>query len=226
MIALRWNIAQSFERLWWQNYLSGTDKHRYLSWKKNYWEDVLQQVFEWTGHEHAADFKNRSLQVLDAGCGPSGIFLNLPQHQVDALDPLMHQYLQEHQLIERQDYPNVGFMRGKLEDFSRKAAYDYVFCMNCINHVNDIGMCLENMFAALKDKGFLVITVDAHKYSIVNRVLSAIPADVLHPYQLSVDDYTHLLEDKFKTSAAKKLIKAGLLFDHYLIMVQKRFALS
>lgn len=222
MIGLRWNIAQAFERLWWHNYLSGKDKSHYLSWKKNYWERVLHQVYDIIGHERSADFRNKSLQVLDAGCGPSGIFLNLGRHQVDALDPLMDLYLQEHQLIKRADYPDVRFIEGMLENFLRRETYDFIFCMNCINHVHDIGRCLQNMHEALKNEGFLVMTVDAHKYRIARRMLKAIPADALHPYQLNADDYIRLLETKFRASKAKiRLVKRGQLFDHCLLAIQK-----
>lgn len=222
MIALRWNIAQTFERLWWHNYLSGKDKAHYLSWKKSYWERVLHQVYDIIGHEKSADLRNKRLQTLDAGCGPSGIFLNLWQHQVDALDPLMDHYLQEHQLFKLTDYPNVRFMEGTLENFSRRETYDFIFCMNCINHVNDIGVCLQNMHEALKNEGFLVMTVDAHKYGIAKRMLNSIPADALHPYQLNADDYIGLLETKFLGSKAKiSFVKRGQLFDHRLLAIQK-----
>jgi hypothetical protein len=67
------------------------------------------------------------------------------------------------------------------------------------------------------------MTVDAHKYAIAKRVLGAIPADVLHPYQLNADDYIRLVETRFRVSKAKmRLVKTGLLFDHCLIMAQKR----
>ena len=135
MISLRWNIAQSFERQWWRNYLSGKDRHLYLDWKKNYWENILEQTFDLIG-KRIADFNYSSLRILDAGCGPAGIFLNLRLHKVDALDPLVNQYLEKHQLIDRADYPNTRFIQGKLESFISSGTYDYIFCMNCINHVN------------------------------------------------------------------------------------------
>lgn len=223
MIALRWNIAQSFERLWWQNYLSRRDKRHYLSWKKNYWEKVLHKVFELTGEEKAAVFKNETLQILDAGCGPSGIFLNLKQHRVDALDPLMNQYLEKHQFVDKAEYPNVRFMQGKLENFLRNGIYDYVFCMNCINHVDDIGRCLANMFAALKNNGVLALTVDTHKYEPLKALLKIVPADILHPYQWNLEQYSRAIRHHFRDDAIRhRLLKRGAFFDHYMLVVQKK----
>ena len=223
MIALRWNIAQAFERLWWRNYLSGKDPQHYLAWKKDYWEKLLQQVYDITDESAPKSFNRQSLNVLDAGCGPAGIFLNLQNHRVDAIDPLVRRYLDELHLIDRKDFPHVNFISGNLEGISSATQYDWIFCMNCINHVKDIELCLKNISAALKKEGFFVMTVDTHKHWLAKPLLNTMPIDVLHPYQLSLDDYIRLIEKKFSKGIIRnRLLKRGVMFDYYLVVVQKK----
>ncbi len=223
MIALRWNIAQFFERLWWQNYLRAKDNHRYLEWKRNYWQKILQQVFELMDDKTVKEnFKNNSLDILDAGCGPAGIFLNLENHRVDAMDPLVEKYLGGLRLIERPDFPRVNFIPQQLENFPAPEKYDFIFCMNCINHVKDMEVSLKNLSTSLKHQGFLVVTVDAHNYNIVKSLLQMIPADILHPCQLRLQDYAEAITKTLKTKNLKRsLLKQGILFNHYLMVAQK-----
>ena len=41
-------------------------------------------------------------------------------------------------------YPYVHFVNAGLEDFTSTEKFDILFCMNAINHVNDIEKCYDN----------------------------------------------------------------------------------
>ena len=71
-MSLRWQIAQWFELRWWRRYLSGKDKERYYSWKKQYWNDLLEQIADVLPYKELGS-------IADLGCGPAGIFIVGPQ---------------------------------------------------------------------------------------------------------------------------------------------------
>ncbi|MEO6151222.1 MAG: hypothetical protein ABIP28_13720, partial [Mucilaginibacter sp.] len=82
---LRWRVAQLFEARWWKKYLAHKDVTTYLKWKRGYWQNVLERIG-----------KNLNMQpgqhILDAGCGPAGIFIILDEYKVTAVDPLLDTY--------------------------------------------------------------------------------------------------------------------------------------
>ena len=74
----RWKIAQAAEMRWWKTYLKKKPVADYLQNKKAYWHRVLKLA-----DVHIKD----SDLVLDAGCGPAGIFIILNNNTVDAIGP-------------------------------------------------------------------------------------------------------------------------------------------
>ena len=82
----RWQFAQMLEIRWWKNYLKKKEVGNYLEWKKNYWNNFLLSI--------PVDLLKPGQLVLDAGCGPAGIFIVLSQHQVIGVGPLTDQYRQ------------------------------------------------------------------------------------------------------------------------------------
>ena len=86
---LRWKIAQAAEIRWWQRYLKNKDTGDYATWKKAYWTKLLSEI----GLSALLNPNTAAQKILDAGCGPAGIFMVLtPQHQLTALDPLLNDY--------------------------------------------------------------------------------------------------------------------------------------
>ena len=209
---LRWKVAQAAEIRWWQNYLKKKDKHSYLQWKKDYWKQFLVDC---------------QLEVppqvtcLDAGCGPAGIFTILEQQQVDAVDPLLDDYQQKLTHFVPQDYPNVQFITSPLEQFKPTQAYDYVFCLNAINHVSDLEQCWEQLFAATKKNGTLVVSIDAHNHAIFKHIFRAIPGDILHPHQYDLKEYQTMVQrhggELIRTVHKDK----AFFFDYYILIIKK-----
>ena len=150
----RWQIAQYFEIRWWKRYLGNKDKAAYLEWKRAYWHAFLEKC----------SFSVSSGQkVLDAGCGPAGIFIILEAQTVDALDPLLERYEASLPHFSRADYPDVRFLPVLLENIEEKARYDVVFCLNAINHVADIERALQQLAIAAKPGARMLISTDAHR---------------------------------------------------------------
>jgi 2-polyprenyl-6-hydroxyphenyl methylase/3-demethylubiquinone-9 3-methyltransferase len=140
----------------------------------------------------------------------------LNEHHVDAIDPLLKEYdALSH--FDRRVYPHVAFTESKLEDFYKQNEYDMVFCLNAINHVENLQQAITNLSDSLKNDGILYLSVDVHRYSILKYLLQIVPADILHPHQLLLKDYISALEkENLKVERVVKIKSAGI-FDYHLI---------
>ncbi|MCO5248688.1 MAG: methyltransferase domain-containing protein [Chitinophagales bacterium] len=209
---LKWKIAQSLEIKWWKRYLSDKNPEKYLKWKKNYWKQVLQEI----GVSDEIKDKN----ILDAGCGPAGIFMAFENaSSVKAIDPLLDKYTDLPHFRPR-SYPNVGFEKMPLELLDGQMKYDMVFCMNAINHVSDIHLAYDKLCDVVKAHGTLVVSIDAHNHPILKKIFRALPGDALHPHQYDLKEYEQFLIErgfKIKTSFLKT---HGRIFDYYILVAE------
>ena len=208
-MAFRWQLAQFFEIRWWRRYLRNKDHGVYTAWKKAYWRDFLAK----TGLEVPLNAR-----VLDAGCGPAGIFMMFNKQQVDALDPLLGLYERQLPHFRRSDYPNVRFFESRLEAFETKTIYDLVFCVNAINHVADLDLCLDRLVALVAPGGKIVMSVDAHNYPCLKRLFRFFPADILHPHQYGLKEYEALLVERGCKIERVLSLKKELIFTYYLLV--------
>ncbi len=212
---LRWDIAQWVELRWWKNYLGSKNKLEYLAWKKEYWQGVFDLV--------KADFEIKiDDKILDAGCGPAGIFMLFPNNKTTALDPLLSSYESDLASFDKADYPNVEFQGIPLEELKSKGLFQHIFCMNAINHVKDIKICLKNLFSSLDSGGKMLLSIDAHNYNFYKSIFSKIPGDVLHPHQYNLEEYKNLvLEEGFQLEKEFTL-KKEYFFTHYMLLLSKK----
>ena len=148
----RWKIAQFFEAWWWRNYLRGKSIPDYLEWKRQYWWAFLEKIELNVGPE---------ANILDAGCGPAGIFILFPENKVTAVDPLLGKYRQHFPYFSDGSLRNVRFIEQPLEEFEVVQPFDLVFCLNAINHMADLGVCFQKLRDATRPGGRLVLSVDA-----------------------------------------------------------------
>jgi len=211
---MRWQIAQWFELRWWKNYLGGKTKEEYLNWKRGYWQNLLQFISNGVKLDSA---KN----VADLGCGPAGIFIALPDNKIVAVDPLLDEYETHLPFFKTSDYPNNTFIESTIEDFSTEKKFDIVFCMNAINHVNNIEKAFETLKKICADNGVIVLSIDAHNYSLPKYLFRLLPGDILHPHQYDLKDYKLLLaKDGWKVSVPY-FMKHEVLFNHYILIARK-----
>lgn len=209
----RWRLAQALELRWWKRYLRPQAPEHYLEQKRQYWLRLL----------HTAGLQPVSGQrALDAGCGPAGIFMVLDGLQVDAVDPLLHRYSAALRHFVPETYLWVAFHAEPFEAWQPKAAYDWVFCMNALNHFRDMGASLDNLYRALAPQGVLLLTVDAHRYGGLKRLFQWIPGDMLHPHQYSCEDYVRMLEEAGIRVTGVQKLKTGRIFEYVAIIGKKK----
>lgn len=108
-----------------------------------------------------------------------------------------------------------------IEHFCKADYFDVVFCINAINHVQDIRSCLHNLWYCLKPGGLCIMTADTHKYHLLRTGMQNIPIDVLHPYQYTCKDYEHIFIDSCWEIAHSLVMKKGYLFDYRVWLLRK-----
>lgn len=210
-MSLKWKLAQFLEVRWWKSYqkkLSG----EYLSNKRDYWQKVIA----------ASDIeKPENQQILDVGCGPSGIYTILEKNKVDAVDPLISKYEESIKFFSRSKYPDTQFFIQAFEDFDVKKEYDVVFCLNAINHFRDIEVSVEKLYKCLKKGGILLVGIDGHRHGFLKKLFQFIHMDLLHPVQMSLNDYKDLfLKQGFQTVKTVEYTR-GNIFNYYLLKLTK-----
>lgn len=211
----RWRVAQHFEIKWWKNYLKNKKIGDYLSWKKNYWENFFEKL--------KSNIKiDPESKVLDAGCGPAGIFTILQHSQITAIDPLLDSYDTNLQHFKKEQYPNTKFQNVALENYSAEDVFDVVFCINAINHVSDLEKSFENLVKSAKAKGKLVVSIDAHNHQLLKHIFRWQPADILHPHQYDLQEYEKMLTDLGCKILQIELVKKEFLFNHYVLVAEKQ----
>lgn len=208
----KWHIAQWAEIRWWKRYLKRKPPDTYLTWKTAYWKSFIKRL------EIPLE---PGMRVLDAGCGPAGVFIALEGCQVDALDPLLPAYA-ELAHFQPEKYPWVSFIKEGLEHFDRENAFDLVFCLNAINHMADVPIALQRLFLALKEEGRAYISVDAHRSGALKWLFQHIPADVLHPFQEDLNGYRALLERTGFRVVSATLYEKGHIFGYWVFHLQKQ----
>ena len=182
----------------------------YLDWKKAYWQNLLE--------EFALDpssFKH----ILDAGCGPAGIFiLDLPG-RVDALDPLLASY-DSLPHFDRSRYSRVHWFEQRLEDFRSENSYDMIFCLNAINHVEDMEKALQVLAKALRPGGKMLLSTDAHNHKVLKQLFRLIPGDILHPQQYDFEEYLEFCRKAGLKCLQSRRHRREFIFDYHVMLLQ------
>ena len=157
--------------------------------------------------------------MLDAGCGPAGIFIALHTRcRVEATDPLLGSYAQRLPVFKPEYYPGVRFFEAPIEHFTPGKQYDIVFCLNAINHVADLPRCFDRLTALTKPGGRLVMSVDVHNSRFLKYLFQCFPGDILHPQQYALPDYLSMLAKRNFQVERVVLIKKSGIFNYNLIV--------
>ena len=213
-MSIKWKIAQFMEIRWWRQYLKSKSTTDYHNYKSNYWKEFIAKI------------KNIELapqaEILDAGCGPAGIFIILDQHKVTAVDPLLKKYQQDLAHFSPDNYPNVTFIDKGLEDFISTKQFDHTFCLNAINHVADLQVSMDNLVNATKSGGKIYLSIDAHRHQAWKWFNRAIHWDILHPHQYDLDEYRQMLLSRNCTIDEEILFEKHVMFDYYLLVATKK----
>lgn len=204
---IRWRVAQFLEFRWWDHYLRRKATEIYKEQKKAYWKAILAQT---------GSVPTPGQTALDAGCGPSGMYMVLSGLQVDAVDPLLDQYAAGLDIFQPRDYPWTTFHPVPMEHWEAVRAYDWIFCMNALNHFRDPDTALAKMREAIAPGGHLLLAVDAHTSAWLPYLFRALPGDILHPHQFDAEGYRQMLSGAGFVILQETVWKKGRIFDYVL----------
>jgi 2-polyprenyl-6-hydroxyphenyl methylase/3-demethylubiquinone-9 3-methyltransferase len=206
-------MAQAVEIRWWKNYLRKKPVGEYLDWKRQYWLDLI------ASYNSQLELEKKQ-QILDAGCGPAGIFMILDIHEVKAIDPLLDAYEKlEH--FDPDTYSWVDFEKRSIEQLSNKDQFDGIFCLNAINHVENLQEAVQNLYDSAKPGAWMMISSDAHHYPILKPIFRLIPGDVLHPHQHDKKDYENIWQQSGWKIEKVEMIKRDGIFDYWMWLLRK-----
>ncbi|THH41545.1 class I SAM-dependent methyltransferase [Neolewinella litorea] len=203
--SLRWRVAQYLELRWWRRYLSKQSPQDYLSAKRTYWQRVLDTL-EWEVKPNA--------RVLDAGCGPAGIFTLLHDRQrITAVDPLLREY-ETLPVFARVHYPQVRFVPKPLESLEGLYPFDCIYCFNAINHVDDWHRSLDQLTAMARPGTRMILSSDVHRHVWLLPLFRALPGDALHPQQHDAAAYRGALSKRGWTIEREACLRRTAIFDY------------
>ena len=162
-------------------------------------------------------------RVLDAGCGPAGIFIHLHnQEKVTALDPLLDRYEAELDVFSRDQYPRVNFVRQPLEDLLTAEPFPAIYCFNAINHVADWDRALDTLTAVAAPGCRMILTSDVHRHAWLYPIFRLLPGDVLHPQQHRPQAYRDALRKRGWRIEREVVLKCEAIFDYTAWVVEFR----
>jgi len=211
-MSLRWKIAQAFEIRWWQHYLRNKPKKNYLQWKRDYWQTFLRDI--------KVTPKPNS-RAIDIGCGPAGIYMVLDELRIDALDPLLNDYREKLEHFREADYPYVKFHDQAFENYQKTEDFDYVFCINAINHVADLAACMDKLVDITRPGGTIILSIDAHNSGMLKSLFRMIPGDILHPHQYDLPEYRNMLTNRNCEMLSSVLYRRETIFNYYILIAKK-----
>lgn len=204
--SLRWRLAQRLESYWWRRYLRGKQPAEYLTDKRAYWDRELDRL----GWQPVP-----GRRVLDAGCGPAGIFIHLHgTERVAALDPLLDRYEAELEIFDRADYPAVDFIHQPLETTIPGAPFDAIYCFNAINHVADWDRALDVLTTAAAPGARMILTSDVHRHAWLKPIFRVLPGDLLHPQQHGPVAYRNALTRRGWRIDKEETLKQEAIFNY------------
>lgn len=210
----RWKIAQWAERRWWKRYLKKKDVGQYLAWKRNYWSDFLHKI-------NLHTLESSSETIIDFGCGPAGIFMNFTQAKVTAVDPLLDSYATDLPHFSPSQYPKINFVTASMESFAPTQVYDYLFCINAINHVNDLKKGFEKLGQCAHNTSTLVISIDAHNHNWLKKIFQTLPGDILHPHQYNLSEYQKQIQNSGWKIEQTVQMDSAFIFNYYVIVATR-----
>lgn len=213
---LRWNIAQRLELWWWKRYLKSRQKSEYIAWKRAYLGSLMDKINlkeSW----YAAKF------VLDIGCGPFGMALAHEgiKKPLTAVDPLIIEYERVLTYFKRSDFPGTTFIESTLENFESDQLFDFVFCLNAINHVENIEKSFDRLGKLCETGATLVLGVDAHNFSFLKYLFRWIPGDILHPHQQDLPEYEMMLKKAGFSIQSRYSIKKEFIFTYWVLVATR-----
>lgn len=211
MNSKRWEIAQKYEKEYWEKgadkFTSGVQKesdwHSWYAWKVSRFEEELSKTKRKIDHSNC--------KVLEIGSGPIGMVACLKWGERYAIDPLAEFYKEKQSLVKLRD-SNVQYLAGAGEKIPfEDGFFNIVIIDNVLDHVSSPDLVLKEIYRVLSKNGILYIIVNIHTYwgYLLHSLLAKLNIDKGHPYSFT----TEKIRDFLNTH--QLIVNSELVNDYY-----------
>lgn len=182
----RWNIAQEYEKDYWDCSWKPKESKQRKYLVAEYWNLYLSSLKAY------AEFKEES-RILEIGCGADGIINYISKGEKTAIDPLMDYYTSNFTMSKE-----VKWVSGVGEDIHfEDEHFDIVVTTNTLDHTHDPNRVLSEIRRVLKRQGVLFLTVNCHRlfpkyYNSMKELFGR--GETTHLYIFSVKDVKNLIK--------------------------------
>jgi len=125
--------------------------------ENHWWFCTRNQIILWVMQTKMDQFT----EFLEVGCGTGyvlqGIAQAMPELRLEASE-----YFDNGLEIARKRVPQCQFRQLDATKMSEVAAYDCIGCFDVLEHIDNDQLVLQNFFRALRQNGYLLITVPQH----------------------------------------------------------------
>jgi len=203
----RWTRAQVAEKRYWESDKAQKSERRYwnvetMSTKdrRKYWKGILKYGFKLD-----YDFLSNK-DVLEIGCGPTGIIFQLQEAKSRVgIDPMDLDLLEgdwKRQILSRAIGERLPFQND---------SFDAVISFNSLDHVIDPNSIIKEIYRVLRPNGDFLLWLYCLRncYSILKRSLDKL--DSPHPYHFTINEIVaKLTNDSFQIKYKKCQPGTGL----------------
>jgi SAM-dependent methyltransferase len=201
----QWQQAQDWERSFWDRYIKNQNSIRGLAFLKTAIKRILRDSpgddsnYWWEEHFDGYRFVPANLaNVVEFGCGP---FTNLRRilrgrtaRCVVASDPLARHYTayKGHYLAEKWRSGDWLIDDHPLEEcVFADGLFDLAVCINVLDHVRSVDLCLKNLIRVVRPGGLLILGQDLTndddlKATEEQRLIAK--SDVGHPHKFTTQE--------------------------------------
>lgn len=183
----RWEVAQQSEKAFWEESFHD---------EKAFQRMCLDFYPVYTGILTRNGFDTEGMRMLDVGSGPYGFLSVIPGKEKCLLDPLMDVFMDK---VPAKFYldRNLSVYKSVGENIPFEDKYfDMVCCLNTLDHAEDPESVMEEANRCLKDKGYLLLSVNHYAAPIVfyRKFLEMIGlGDRNHPNTYHLEDINKII---------------------------------
>lgn len=125
----------------------------------NFWFRVRNKLVLWTMYKYAPKLKS----FLEIGCGTGFVISAISKRFVE-VKVIGSEYFEEGLVYARQRLPNAEFMQMDARHIPYESEFDAIGVFDVLEHIEEDGVVLQQIFKALKPGGFVFITVPQHRW--------------------------------------------------------------
>jgi ubiquinone/menaquinone biosynthesis C-methylase UbiE len=189
----RWNIAQGYEKAWWETRQELVDFDFYRA----YAQELIEKTRDFISIQPTT-------AILEIGSGAGGILTFLDSNDRHAIDPLESFYGSVPTFQQQRD-PNVQYKTAQAEDLPfEDNRFDLIICDNVLDHCENVQQVFEEIHRVMRSNSVLYLRVNLYTTwgKLVRFLVEKLKIDPGHPYTFtrrSIRDYfdNHDLEIMF-----------------------------